>query len=117
MAQKQVLQQKEINKSTLDVQDEIIAERDIEIQKLYQEFKDINELQKTMASLVDDQSTLLELAHLNILTAKHNTQDATENIEEAEKKQETSTGIYAAIATIVTSITIAVTGLTIGLIQ
>lgn len=93
-------------------QNMLIEERDMEIRQLLKQQQEINLIFKDMATLVEDQSEMVDNIRSNITSSTKDVNKATKFLNEAEKEQKTglklALGILVATITTVSAATLAI---------
>ena len=74
----------ELTLTEVDVDELILSSRNADLRQLELDMTCINEIFKDLALLVGDQAELLDVAELQTLNASMNTEEGTENLQQAE---------------------------------
>lgn len=72
------------------IEDEMIEERDRELKKVYEDFKTVNDVMKSAASLIYQQGEYVDNIATNITYAKNNTERAVSDLRKADAEDSKS---------------------------
>lgn len=103
----------QLQKTDISLSDEIIREREKEINKIKNDMQDVNAMFQELATLVNAQGEQIDNIASNIDTTQKHVDVAVDNIKDAEKEQETESTIIKWVAGGITAgvtVTLAVVG-------
>lgn len=95
-------------KMDIDYQNMMIEERHHEIVGLAHQMQELNDLNKTMAELVQGHGYIVDSIYNNIIESNKNVNDGKKDLEKAEKHQEDNNSI--ALGVLITTIISVMTG-------
>jgi len=96
-----------------EFQDSIIDQRDKDIKNIQVQMVQVNEIFKDLAKLVEDQTEVVDSIRTNITQTSMHTSDATKEIKEASKHQESTGRNYCYLALIITVVSAIVVGVVV----
>jgi len=103
-------QQQQFARFEIDNQDDLINERDREIKVITSQMRDVNDIFKSLAQLVEEQSEMVDHIQVNISNANSNVAIAVSEIGQAEKIQEGSNNKLCILLIVIVIILVVVVG-------
>jgi hypothetical protein len=103
-------QMQQMSRFDIDAQDDLIQDRDREIKHIQGQMRDVNDIFKSLAQLVEEQSEIVDHIQVNISNANANVSAAVIDITDADKLQSGSNNKLCILAIIIIVILIVVVG-------